>query len=116
MPPDGVAAALGPTPAVVTDIVAALGGVTLAGGLYRVFDSAGVTTWTAVAAEAFPSLADRATVFAADWLGRFMAADSGRRDSAGEALVLLLDPGTSEALEVPVTVEGVHTTELLEAS
>lgn len=103
-------------PAPVADIVEALGGVSLAGGLYRVLDADGVSRWSTQAAEGFPAYAGRATVFAADWLGRLLAADAARRDGAGRELVLMLEPGTGEVLEIPCTVEAVHTSELLEAA
>jgi hypothetical protein len=55
-------------------------------------------------------------VFAADWLGRLFAADSSRTNPDGEPQVLMLEPGTGEALEVPVSVSALHTSELLEAA
>jgi hypothetical protein len=103
-------------PAPVAGVVEALGGVSLSGGMYRVFDAEGVRQWTSVAADGFPTYRDRATVFAADWLGRLLAADAARRDGAGRELVVMLEPGTAEVLEVPCTVEAVHTSELLEAA
>ena len=116
-PPDRTSPSLpgSGAPSSVAGVVDALGGVTLADGLYRVFDADGVRAWTAAAGEAFPSCAGRVTVFAADWLGRLLAADADRRDPSGRELVLLLEPGTGEVLEVPCTVEQVHTQELLEA-
>jgi len=103
-------------PGDIAPIVSALGGVSLAGGLYRVFTASEIAEWTGTARRAFPQFGERVTVFAADWLGRLFATDAARRDSRGLPMVLLLEPGTDEALELPVTVEGLHTTELLEAS
>lgn len=100
----------------VADLVDVLGGVTLAGGLYRVFPAASAPAWTAVAVEGFPAFAGKVTVFAADWLGRLLAADSARRGLDGQALVILLEPGTGEALEVPATVLELHSSELLNAA
>lgn len=116
-PPDGgvPAGTSGPkAPPEVAPIVAALGGVSLAGGLYRVFTPREVEHWTAVAREGFPQFGHRVTVFAADWLGRLFATDAGRLDATGAPLVLLLEPGTGQVLEVPVTLEALHTTELLQ--
>lgn len=113
-PPDRAPVAGKPPAAEVSEVMKALGGVSLADGLYRVFPPSAVTQWTAVAVEAFPEFAGRATVFAADWLGRLLAADTGRTTPDGESLVLMLEPGTGEALEVPVTVSGIHTSELLD--
>jgi len=119
LPPDrqsSVTVTGGSLPSAVADIVSALGGVSLAGGLYRVFAASEIAVWTDTARLAFPELGERVTVFAADWLGRLFATDAARRDSSGSPLVLLLEPGTGEALELPVNVETLHTTELLEAS
>jgi hypothetical protein len=100
----------------VAAIVSVLGGVSLAGGVYRVFEAANVARWTDAAHRAFPGVSTRTTVFAADWLGRLFATDTGRTDDDGEPLVLLLEPGTGEALELPVTVRQLHASELVEAA
>jgi hypothetical protein len=94
----------------------ALGGVTLADGLYRVFSPSAVPAWTSTAMAAFPEFRARATVFAADWLGRLFAADPARANPDGEAQVLMLEPGTGEAREIPVSVGALHTSELLDAT
>ncbi len=88
-------------------------GRTFEGGLYRIHDSNSGPTAARAVVEAFPEFADRACPFAFDWLGRQFALDSGRRES-GEPLVLLLEPGTGEALEVPRTLAGFHDEELVE--
>lgn len=117
-PPDAPGPRRGGRPAAspVASVVDALGGVSLSGGLYRVFDADGVADWSATAAESFPAFEGRVTVFAADWLGRLFAADAARRDKEGSEIVLMLEPGTGEVLEIPCTVEAVHTAELLEAA
>jgi hypothetical protein len=69
-------------------------------GAYRLHESGDVERFTAMAAEAFPEFAQRITCFGADWLGRQFAVDSGRLQG-GEPLVLMLEPGTGEALEIP---------------
>lgn len=94
--------------------VDALGGLTFASGLYRVFPRQSIQHWTSVARANFPQFGSRITVFGADWLGRFLASDSGRLNANGEHLVLLLEPATSEAFEVPATVVQVHTSELVD--
>ena len=113
-PPDGP----GPTgpsgaPDVVADLVDLLGGVSLAGGLYRVFTVDEVTVWTARAGEAFPRLTSSITAFGADWLGRLFVVDTARRDVTGRPLVLLLDVGAGEVMEIPETLEGLHVSELV---
>lgn len=114
-PPDGPGPA-GPSgaPAVVADVVDVLGGVSLAGGLYRVFTADEVPVWTAQAVQAFPRLTSRVTAFAADWLGRLFVVDTSRRDHTGQPLVLLLDVGAGEVTQVPETLVGLHTNELVE--
>jgi len=72
-----------------------------------------VEHFTRLASAAFPALADRIECFGADWLGRQFATDRGRIES-GEPLVLMLEPGTGEALEIPVSVADFHAHELIE--
>jgi hypothetical protein len=55
----------------------------------------------------FPRFAARACPFGYDWLGRQFAVDAGRIE-AGEPLVLLVEPGTGEVLEVPFTFAAFH--------
>jgi hypothetical protein len=63
--------------------------------------------------DAFPEFRERACPFGYDWLGRQFGIDSGRSDN-GQPQVLLLEPGTAEALEIPVTFVGLHEEELIE--
>ena len=67
-------------------------------------------TWIA---EAFPEFADRACPFGYDWLGRQFAIDIGRQE-AGQPLVLLLEPGTGEGLEIPSTFAAFHDEEIVD--
>jgi hypothetical protein len=112
-PPDPGSAAPGTggttAPAPVRDLVAALGGVSVAGGLYRVLAAPAVGTWTETAGHGFPELRGRVTVFGVDWSGRLFAADSDR-----DQRVLVLDPGAGETYESPSTVAEMHTWEMLE--
>jgi hypothetical protein len=48
---------------------------------------------------AFPDFATRACPFGSDWLGRLFAVDSARVEN-GEPLVLMMEPGTGEVLEI----------------
>ena len=45
--------------------------------------------------------------FGYDWLGSQFALDSGRTED-GEPLVLILEPGTGEALQVPQSFAAFH--------
>jgi hypothetical protein len=98
----------------VREIVGTLGGVSLAGGLYRVFPAGSIASWTTVPAAAFPMYTDRAVVFGADWLGRLFAADSSRVTGSFPQ-VLMFDLGAREVLEIPCTVATMHVSEMLQA-
>ena len=91
-----------------------LGGVSLNGGLYRCHPPAAVHRMTELAVEAFPDFRGRVVCFGVDWLGRQFASDSARRAPDGGHLVLLLEPGTGEALEIPSSVVGFNETGLVD--
>lgn len=97
----------------VSKIVSALGGCSFDAGLYRVYATGEVAGRTAMAAEAFPDFAGRIQCFGMDWLGRQFAADSAR-GSTTDPEVLLLEPGTGEALEIPVALSRFHDEELVD--
>lgn len=81
-------------------------------GLYRVHEIAEIRRWTGLCLEAFPSFENRIVCFASDWLGRQFALDFARVDQ-GERLVLMMEPGTGEALEIPVGFMEFHDSELV---
>jgi type VI secretion system (T6SS) immunity protein Tdi1 len=66
----------------------------------------------ALVAEVFPEFVGSARPFAYDWLGRQFAHDRDRVVE-GEALVLLLEPGTGAALEIPMSFARFHEEELV---
>jgi hypothetical protein len=82
-------------------------GCTFDDGLYRVHDATTGPRSNRIVAEAFPAFASRACPFGFDWLGRQFAVDSDRREGT-EPLVLMLEPGTGEALEIPLTFSDFH--------
>jgi len=82
-------------------------------GAYRLHRADDVPRFTALAKDAFPRFASRVECFAADWLGNQFATDGGRV-VAGQPLVLLLEPGTGQALEIPANVDEFHARELVE--
>ena len=84
----------------------------LVDGAYRRHRPEDVEGFTELARQAFPAFAERIECFGADWLGRQFAADLGRV-AAGRPQVLMLEPGTGEALEIPVDVEAFHDQELV---
>jgi len=89
------------------------GGCTFERGLYRILRPIDVSIVKELVDAAFPSLAKRTRPFSTDLLGRIFATDSGRMDD-GTPKVLMLDPGTGEALEIPATIESFHDGELIE--
>ncbi|MFG1621981.1 T6SS immunity protein Tdi1 domain-containing protein [Kribbella sp. NPDC049227] len=96
-----------------SDLASEFAGVTFAGGLYRVHDEQSGARALTLIAEALPEFTARACPFGYDWLGRQFAVDSGRV-AGGQPQVLLLEPGTGEALEVPLHFAGFHDEELIE--
>lgn len=93
-------------------VFAELGSASFGGGLYRVHAPELAPRWTRRVEEAFPQFRGRVVCFGSDWLGRQFAVDRHRRDGRHH-LVLLLEPGTGEALEIPATVAALHTDELV---
>lgn len=82
-------------------------------GAYRLHRIADTERFTALARAAFPAFADRIECFGSDWLGRQFARDRARMER-GEPLVLMLDPGAGEALEIPADFTAFHEHELIE--
>lgn len=80
-------------------------------GAYRVHRPEDVARFTELARDAFPQFGKRITCFGADWLGRMFADDRGRLIN-GIPQVLLLEPGTGEALEIPLDQTAFHEEEL----
>jgi hypothetical protein len=66
-----------------------------------------------VAEEAFPDFQKRIWCFGSDWLGRMFALDFARNEKA-QYLVLMLEPGTGQALEIPATFAKFHDQELVQ--
>src|ERR1700722_18073038 len=82
-------------------------GCTFENGLYRLHDAETGSRGWALMAESFPEFASRVRPFGFDWLGRQFGMDYGRVER-GEPLVLLLEPGTGEALEIPYSFSAFH--------
>jgi hypothetical protein len=94
------------------DLATTCAGCSFENGLYRVHDMTTGPRGLALIAEVFPEFAARACPFGYDWLGRQFALDSIRTqervDGAGDQLVLLLEPGTGQVLEVALGFEAFH--------
>ena len=57
--------------------------------------------------DAFPGLRTRVSCFAFDWLGRQFATDS-EGGAWSDHEVVMLEPGTGQALEIPVPFSRFH--------
>lgn len=102
------------TLAVSTDFrncIAALGGRTFEGGLYRVFTGHDITRSTRRMENVFPDYRGRITAFACDWLGRHFVVDNSTMQG-GEPCILLMEPGAGEVMEIPLSIVPFHNEEL----
>lgn len=95
------------------EFAAEFAGASFESGLYRVHDDQTGPLTMALITAAFPEFSTRACPFGYDWLGRQFALDSSRVER-NEPQVLLLEPGTGEALEIPVSLAQFHNEELTE--
>ncbi|MGX9899075.1 T6SS immunity protein Tdi1 domain-containing protein [Arthrobacter sp. SA17] len=95
------------------DFSSEFSGASFAGGLYRIHDDQTGPLALTLIAQAFPEFAARACPFGFDWLGRQFTVDLGRIVE-GQPLVLLLEPGTGEVLEIPASFSVFHDEELIE--
>jgi hypothetical protein len=88
-------------------------GASFDGGLYRLLAVEHIPSWSALGVAAFAEFSGRIECFAYDWLGRLFAVDS-RRLVEGQPGVVMLEPGTGEALEIPANYLTFHCSELIE--
>jgi Domain of unknown function (DUF1851) len=95
------------------ELLICYGGQSFNQGLYRIFSEDDVAGWTKVIVNAFPSFTGRIICFAVDWLGRVFAIDADRLET-GHPGVVMFEPGTGEALEIPCNVESFHEAELIQ--
>ncbi|HEY3148068.1 MAG TPA: hypothetical protein VGJ75_17055 [Dongiaceae bacterium] len=96
------------------ELIAQFGGTSFNKGLYGVVRASDVPEWMARISLGFPKFANRTVCFGYDWLGRAFAVDVGRLEQ-GQPGVLMLEPGTGEALEVPANIQTFHEHELMES-
>lgn len=82
-------------------------GRTFEGGLYRVHDDRSGPEAEAFISEAFPDFAGRVCPFGFDWLGRQFGLDATRVENEQE-LILMMEPGTGQALEIPFSFSSFH--------
>jgi hypothetical protein len=96
-----------PLPVGFPDLVIRFAGATFGDGMYRLYEPHEIARWTGVATDVFARLDGRIVCFGMNWLGYQFALDV-ERDEDGEPLVLMLDPGAGEAVEIPATFVGFH--------
>ena len=93
------------------ELMSTCGGSTFERGLYRLHTSESSENAAVAVGEAFPELVSGTAPFGFDWLGRQFAVDlrHGR-----DRNVLLLEPGTGEILEIPLSFADFHNLELVD--
>ena len=87
-------------------------GITFKDGLYRIHKVSELNKWKQLIYEAFPMFTNKIFCFSYDWLGRHFAIDFSRQ-SEGEPMILMLEPGTGEAHEIPANFTAFHEEELV---
>jgi len=95
------------------EVIRLFGGKTFDQGIYRLLGCADVENATLALTQCFPEFAGRITPFAKDWLGRHFALDKAR-SANGKNLVLMLEVGAGEAMEIPANIQEFHNIELVE--
>jgi hypothetical protein len=95
----------------VSEVVQRFGGQSFNGGLYRVLGASDVRTWNHAMEAAFPEFKGPVHCFAFDWLGRVFALD-GQRLVGYEPAVVMFEPGSGQALEIPCDLRSFHDEEL----
>jgi hypothetical protein len=95
------------------ELIARFGGASFNGGLYRIIRASDMSAWNARVSSGFPEFAERITCFGYDWLGRAFAVDAARQEQ-GQRAVLMFEPGTGDAFDVPANVQTFHDVELIQ--
>lgn len=95
-----------------SEFAAEFAGASFRGGIYRFHDDETGPQAATLVREAFPDFASRVIPFAYGWLGDQYAIDVSRK-SEGKPQVLLLEPGSGEALEIPASFVTFHDEELV---
>jgi hypothetical protein len=89
-------------------------GITFNAGLYRIHTVDSAKKWNSIVGEAYPKFKNQIMCFSYDWLGRQFVLDKKRRNEDGQPLVLMMEIGTGEALEIPATFLSFHNEELVD--
>lgn len=97
----------------VNEFLKNFGGYSFNNGIYRLFSASASGGWGDLVSRAFPRFSAHIKCFGVDWLGRIFAVD-GRRLVGGAPGVVMFEPGTGEALEVPCNIVSFHEEELID--
>lgn len=89
------------------------GGASFRSGLYRIIHPSDLSDWQERIHLAYPEFEGRVFCFGFDWLGSVFALDI-KRTEGGQAAVMMFEPGTGEALEIPSNLESFHEAGLIE--
>ena len=89
------------------------GGASFRGGVYRVIHPADLSDWQDRIHLAYPEFEGRIVCFGFDWLGSVFALDIKRAED-GQAGVVMFEPGTGEALDIPSNLQSFHDAGLIE--
>lgn len=90
-----------------------LGGKSFKGGLYRVLSENKIEEATTAITKLFPKYKHRIVVFGYDWLGRYFAIDRNNLKN-GKPLVLMLETGAGEVMQIPVSIIPFHNEEVVD--
>lgn len=96
----------------VNEFLKNFGGRRFNNGIYTLFSESSFEHWEDVVSRAFPKYRTHIKCFGVNWLGRILALDD-RRLIGGAPGVVMFEPGTGEALEVPCNIVTFHEEELI---
>ena len=86
-------------------------GNSFGGGIYRLHNYNDMKKWNEIVSDAFSEFKERINCFGYDWLGRQFSIDK-TRILDGQAQILMFEPGTGEALEIPCSFIEFHNYEI----
>lgn len=92
------------------------GGLSIGDGLVRVHTAESAQLADGFVRDAFPDFDGRIQCFAFDWLGRQFSLGLGSGQGSRASGVLLFEPGTGEALEIPSGLEQFFNEEIVSYS
>lgn len=95
------------------ELLQRFGGCSFNNGVYQILSRQSAQEVDGQIALAFPEFSGRVASFAADWLGRVFAEDPERSENGGKGIVMF-EPGTAEALEIPCDIVSFHNEELID--